>query len=198
MAQHDLVDESGLAVPAVTRLRVRQCRHEFEVLEPRRDGRELLEVEQDRRGCGPRRKTGPASARHSRCDRPGSTTSGDMPEPPPISSIGPGRASRRKQVPYGPLAITASPTLNFPSSWDENAPFGYFLMMKRRLVPSLGRIRHRKRAGDGAILKRQIDILSGPEFQRLLDLDFQQPDVGRQRADPWRRDRQMPSPRSNG
>ena len=50
-------------------------------------------------------------------------------------------------------------------------------MMKRRFVLSLGRVRHRKGAGDGAIPKRQIDILAGPEFQGLLDFDFQQSDV---------------------
>jgi hypothetical protein len=32
MAQDDLVDESGLPVPLVTRLRVRQRRYKFEVL----------------------------------------------------------------------------------------------------------------------------------------------------------------------
>src|SRR3984893_13078172 len=44
MAQHDLMDESGLPVPPVIRLRMRQRRYEFEVLQLRRDGRQLLEI----------------------------------------------------------------------------------------------------------------------------------------------------------
>ena len=56
-------------------------------------------------------------------------------------------------------------------------------MMKRRLSPSPGvfameNARVMRRSGE-----RQVDILPRPEFQGLVDFDFQQPDVVRQRAD---------------
>ena len=64
--------------------------------------------------------------------------SGDMPEPPPIRISGPVRPSRRKQVPYGPLAMMASPGFSPPDNSAEKAPFGYCLMMKSSVVPPFG------------------------------------------------------------
>ena len=61
-----------------------------------------------------------------------------MPEPPPTNISGPVRPSRRKQVPYGPLATMASPGLRMPESNAENAPSAYCLMMKASVVPPLG------------------------------------------------------------
>ena len=60
-------------------------------------------------------------------------------------------------------------------------------MMNERCVPFTGAFAIENDRVTPASGKRQIDILARPEFHRLVEFDFKQPDVMGQRRDAWSR-----------
>ena len=176
------MNEASFSLPLVISPRVRQRRHKFEVLELRCDRRQLLEIEK-------------VGARASSIKKP------DGPLLFTLDVIGQDRPKRRHSRATADQQHRAGPRL--PSEAGAIRPFGdqgvayaqrsielgregpvrVFLDDKAQVCAFARRVCHRKRTGDRTILKRQINILSGPELQRSFNFDFQQPDVGGQRAD---------------